>query len=185
MALDTKRLLEEINKLCEDVSQTKQTLALQNNLYNKYKEVWDENPEIQDGDNTTTFQDRMNSVGSHIGVNNPGSNADLMAKQAYDERTRAVRNTGSERLFVEDFITKMIDAASQLKNYVNAAGKVDTNLMYAHNIDQYKVGNGMSQPVENADYLMKMKDIIDLLSLSFLYYPYEKKTYNQDTGELE
>ena len=185
MALDTKKLLEEIGKLCEDINQTSQTLALQHNLYNTYKQVYDENPEIQDGDDTTTFQNKMDSIGSHIGVNNPGSEGDMFAKQASDERTRAIRDTGDERLFVEDFITKMVDAGLQLRNYVNVKGKVDTNLLYAHNIDQYNVGGGMSKPVENADYLMKMKDIIDLLSLSFLYYPYEKKTYNQETGEME
>lgn len=179
MGLNRNTLWSEICAIFEvddkNKKATKNTTNLQNDLLNTYTNVYNENPTIKDGDKTFTFQDRMNQVGSHIGVNNQGN------QQNTANNVQAQRNEIGDKQFVIDFVDKMLEAAEELKKYVKPNGSVNPKLMYAHNIDQY--GNGNIQNDINADagYLMKMKDIIDLLSLSFLYYnPYQK---DNDSGE--
>ena len=176
MEINNNTLWREICSLVEDKNPTKPTLGLQKNLMNVYNQVWNENPEIQDGNRTTTFRDRMNQVGSHIGVNTSAqtNNSNLPNKQ----------NT-NDRDFVINFIDKMVSAGIELRKYVTEEGRVDPRLMYAPNVDLY--GNGKLQPLEGVDaaYLMKMKDIIDLLSLSFLYYDPSKNTDVNQTAYIK
>lgn len=165
MALNKNTLWGEICAIFEDKTNktaTKPTYNLQKDLLQTYNDVYNENPTIQDGDKTFTFQDRMNQVGSHIGVNNPAQ------PQSQSSDMKSYREENGDKEFVLRFIDQMVQAAIELRKYVKPTGAVDTRLMYAHNTDQY---NG-SQPYENVDaaYLMKMKDVIDLLSLNFLYY---------------
>ncbi len=165
MALNKNTLWGEICAIFEDKTNKKATNAtynLQKDLLQTYTDVYNENPTIQDGDKTTTFQDKMNQIGSHIGVNNPAQ------PQSQSSDMKSYREENGDKEFVLRFIDQMVQAGIELRKYVKSTGAVDTRLMYAHNTNQY---NGV-QPYENVDaaYLMKMKDVIDLLSLNFLYY---------------
>ena len=173
--LDKNTLWSEICAIFEEKNATAPTLGLQNDLMNQYMNVWDENPEIHDGDKTFTFQDRMNQVGSHIGVNNPGQQGQ---QQVAD--MPVYRQENGDKEFVINFVDKMISAAMELRKYVTTDGSVDLRVLYAHNTDQYASGN--IKPYDNVDaaYLMKMKDVIDLLSLSFLYYNPEQFRNSDD-----
>ena len=169
MALDKNTLWGEICSIFEEKTNkkpTKQTFDLQKDLLQTYTDVYNENPTIQDGDKTFTFQDRMNQVGSQIGVNNPGQ---VQQSQSQAAGMQAYKDENGDKAFVLNFIDQMVQAAIELRKYVKPNGGVDPRLMYAHNMDQYNSGAQGYTDVD-AGYLMKMKDIIDLLSLNFLYY---------------
>ena len=168
MALDKNTLWRQICEIVEagddkSIKASKPTQDLQKNLMQTYTDVYNENPTIQDGDKTFSFQDRMNQVGQHIGVNNPG-------------QQQLTRTEESDKEFVMNFIDQMLQAAAELRKYVRTNGGVDVRLMYAHNTDQYGKP-GAIQPYSDVDasWLMKMKDVIDLLSLNFLYYDPNQK----------
>ena len=173
MALDKNTLWGEICAIFEEKTNkkpTKPTYDLQKDLLQTYTDVYNENPTVQDGDQTFSFQDRMNQVGSHIGVNNPGQLQQPAQQQTQSAGMQQYRDENGDKEFVMHFIDMMVQAAIELRKYVKPNGGVDARLMYAHNTDQY--GNGSVQGYTDVDagYLMKMKDIIDLLSLNFLYY---------------
>ena len=140
MALDKNTLWGEICSIFEEKTNkkpTKQTFDLQKDLLQTYTDVYNENPTIQDGDKTFTFQDRMNQVGSQIGVNNPGQ---VQQSQSQAAGMQAYKDENGDKAFVLNFIDQMVQAAIELRKYVKPNGGVDPRLMYAHNMDQYNSG---------------------------------------------
>lgn len=173
-----KILDEELNHI---FSFTKGTLIQENVWLDKAKEAakqrfMDKYNNSQEGDE---FKTHVDNVGRHIGVN-IGSQQDSVPT-VNDNGTINMNDDNGTQITYEDFLKSMTErltkAADELSEYVNDDGSVNNKVMYGPDADQYG-----KQQVDNANLernaeLMKCKDALDLLSLSYLYHDPNSKNY--------
>lgn len=147
-------LLGEGNVTSKDVEN--QRNVIMQNMLNAYKQ---NNPiGVDNSGQEIRFADRMSQIGNHIGVNYPGSKQDQLAKQKASQLS-----VGSQES-VRDFVKSLVEVAEYIRN---------NNLVSYNGVISNKIylPYGVNGAEEDASFIMKCKDVMDLLGLNWLYLP--------------
>lgn len=160
----------------------------------------------ENGDNDSELKKHLTRVGNHIGVRMPK----LDKTRTYDEKSYNdeqfnddEKGTRNEKFFqyVKDEIIKAIAALQKITKF---NGSIDKRYLFSPSLDDHKretmdaqvngstttlddvaLANKLDDDkVKNNGHLMKMKDLIDKLNLTFLYDQSRSvlKTYNSLYG---
>lgn len=117
----------------------------------------------------------MDRVGNHIGVNMNGK-TNAVHPDEFDNR----------EIFLKRLTTAILNVSEQLRTYMGSHGNMKREVLFAPDIDNHLSGvtpdDLGEEHLQNSAYLMKMKDLIDKLNLTFLYDP--TKTVKKTASEL-
>lgn len=114
----------------------------------------------------TEAREHMNNIANHVGVNMQGDSPRIT-------RNGVETNDGqkySYEQFLKNITKKLVDACEKLRTVIKPNGGVQNDVMYAPDIDNYtKNKKPQDMDLKGSAELMKCKDLLDLLSLSYLY----------------
>lgn len=118
------------------------------------------------------FKQHVDNVSRHVGVNiDPNKkgiptvnkngtvsmNDEKLTMQSYEE-------------FLNNMSIRLANAAQELQDMTSADGSIKNTVMYGPNADQYGKQQVDNKNLEHNAELMKCRDALDLLSLSYLYH---------------
>lgn len=167
---DVAFLLNEGNLTSKDIDAQK-NVVMQNMLraYQQNKPIG-----VDDAGNEIGFADRMSKIGDHIGVNYAGSKQAQLAQQ----KMAQVQSENPEET-IREFVKKLVEVAEYIRNnnLISANGVISNKIYKAY---------GVNNAEENAAFIMKCKDVMDLLGLNWLYLPQSSwsANANKHTSQL-